>query len=247
MDAIAAATQVETAKMPTDPIVHILGEKSLNTELLVDFMHEKLEFACRFSPRDELTSVLNQFQARTHLALVDGNGNCESIFSKLPDLNNGHHVPGCHVILYDVDRAQCIEPDALRRGIRGILYAQQPIEFFPRAVRAVLNGELWYPRRFLNQFIVAEDDHSNPTAEACVLLTRRERQIVARLAKGWTNRKIARDFRISINTVKTHLYNIYKKIRVGNRFQAIVWLTKGAPTRDREVCAADTLMRAADG
>jgi DNA-binding NarL/FixJ family response regulator len=230
MEELAARTEIETAELPTETIVHIVGEKSLNTELLVDFMEDEFEFTCRLSAKDALTAALNEPQVQTHLALIDYEGMHESKHSKLPEIGTALEDPRCRLILYNVDPAHRVEMDALKRGVRGILYKHQPIELFPRAVRAVLNGELWFSRKILTQYIAGKDNHSNPTDEArVILLTLRERQIVITLAKGWSNQKIARHFRISINTVKTHVYNIYKKIKVANRLQASLWLANGVP------------------
>jgi DNA-binding NarL/FixJ family response regulator len=52
----------------------------------------------------------------------------------------------------------------------------------------------------------------------------REREVVEKLAEGFSNREIARHFNISPHTVKTHTYNIYTKINVENRLQASLWL-----------------------
>ena len=57
-------------------------------------------------------------------------------------------------------------------------------------------------------------------------LTRREAEILARVAIGWTNEEIAGRLNISRHTVKTHLYRVYKKINVDNRFQASLWAAK---------------------
>ncbi|MGA8239601.1 MAG: LuxR C-terminal-related transcriptional regulator, partial [Desulfobacterales bacterium] len=97
-----------------------------------------------------------------------------------------------------------------------------------RAARAVLNGELWYSRQILAQFIDEKDAPLAPTKEACVMLTRREREIVTKLAKGCSNREIARHFRISPHTVKTHAYNIYKKINVDSRLKASLRLANSS-------------------
>jgi len=226
MELIAAAREIKTAVLSSDTMIHIVGEKSLHTELLVDFMVEALEVTCRFAPKQNLTVAVNQFPDRTHLAFLDYNGSNKSTFQKLPDLNKAHHLSQCHIILYNVDSSHCIEMDALKRGIRGIVYTHNPIEFFPRATRAVLNGELWYPRKILTQFIVEHDNHSAPAGETCVILTRREREIVQKLAEGHSNREITRHFHISPHTVKTHAYNIYKKIKVENRLQASLWLAR---------------------
>jgi len=226
MEATAAVKEINTVEQSAHAIVHIVGERSLNTELLVDYMDDELDFACLFSPSGGLPEALNQFTARNHLAFLDSSGRTKSAIFTLPDFNKAHQHPRCRLILYNVDPAHGVEMEALKRGIRGILYAHQPVDLFPRAARAVLNGELWYSRQVLARFIDEKDAPLAPTEEACVMLTRREREIVTKLAKGCSNREIASHFHISPHTVKTHAYNIYKKIKVENRLQASLWLAK---------------------
>ncbi len=54
-------------------------------------------------------------------------------------------------------------------------------------------------------------------------LTEREREVLACLAKGNTNQQLADLLSVSPKTVHNHLYNIYSKIGVANRSEAIVW------------------------
>ena len=46
------------------------------------------------------------------------------------------------------------------------------------------------------------------------------------MAAGSTNKEIADKMFISVHTVKTHLYNVYRKINAANRLQATLWATK---------------------
>lgn len=55
------------------------------------------------------------------------------------------------------------------------------------------------------------------------ILTEREYEILTELSKGASNVEIANAFFISENTVRTHIYNIFKKISVNNRTQAACW------------------------
>ena len=55
-------------------------------------------------------------------------------------------------------------------------------------------------------------------------LSERETEVLECLAKGFTNKQIANELFITIGTVKTHLYNIYQKMGVKNRSQAILRL-----------------------
>jgi DNA-binding NarL/FixJ family response regulator len=61
-----------------------------------------------------------------------------------------------------------------------------------------------------------------------VTLTKRERQIVARVARGRTNREIARELNISEQTVKNHLSGVFEKMQVRNRLElALLAVARG--------------------
>ena len=63
-------------------------------------------------------------------------------------------------------------------------------------------------------------------AAAEVMLTAREKEILIAIASGASNGDIAEECYTSRNTVKTHLYNIYKKIGVKNRLEATLWVAR---------------------
>ncbi len=65
----------------------------------------------------------------------------------------------------------------------------------------------------------AEVDQESKLAQ----LTRRERQMLKMISTGASNKDIAKDLSIGLSTVKSHVYSLFKKIKVKNRFQAILW------------------------
>ena len=62
-----------------------------------------------------------------------------------------------------------------------------------------------------------------------VALTQREREIVTLIARGYSNKEIAEQLYLSINSVKTYIRSAYRRIGVERRTQAVVW----ALTQDR--------------
>jgi DNA-binding NarL/FixJ family response regulator len=60
-----------------------------------------------------------------------------------------------------------------------------------------------------------------PTAATETSLSQREREVLQRLAEGLSNKEIARALSVSENTVKTHLANLYAKLGVGRRTEAL--------------------------
>ena len=61
---------------------------------------------------------------------------------------------------------------------------------------------------------------------AVYCLTGREKQVLGCIASGYTSQEISDELNISMHTVKTHIYNLYKKINATNRLQATLWATK---------------------
>ncbi len=61
----------------------------------------------------------------------------------------------------------------------------------------------------------------NPQIVFSKRLTEREKEIYKELSKGKTNKEIATTLFVSVNTVKTHLKSIYRKLNVKNRTQAV--------------------------
>jgi len=63
-------------------------------------------------------------------------------------------------------------------------------------------------------------------------LTRRETELLQLLCSGKSNQELANALFVSINTVKTHLKNLYLKLDVGNRAEAIIRVQHWMKDRD---------------
>lgn len=61
----------------------------------------------------------------------------------------------------------------------------------------------------------------NEAAASALGLTKRERDVLALMAEGQSNKEIARSLDVSPNTVKTHVANLYTKLEVAKRTQAV--------------------------
>ena len=75
----------------------------------------------------------------------------------------------------------------------------------------------------MTRFILEDRRPRRPFKTHASVLTRREIEILTKAASGATNTEIANELYISSHTVKSHLYNIYKKIEVSNRIEAALW------------------------
>ena len=88
-------------------------------------------------------------------------------------------------------------------------------------VKAVLNGEQTAELSVMHPALYSAVQVTAPTENSP--LTERECEILNELRCGATNMDIARALFISENTVRTHLYNVFRKLSVKNRTQAVSW------------------------
>jgi len=119
-----------------------------------------------------------------------------------------------------------LEKEILKRGIRGVFTQNCPCQIFIKGIRAIKKGELWFSRRILTQVLLDLNNEDEHFHDMEIPLTLREKELLFCVASGASYDQISYDLNISLNTVKTHIYNIYKKINVSNRFQASLWAAK---------------------
>ena len=116
---------------------------------------------------------------------------------------------------------------ALKAGGRGYILKQSDPETMMRAIRAVAHGEsLLSPavaQKVLQQFAIPSGAESAGCAPLCDDLTERERQVLALVGQGHGNKEIARQLSISEKTVKNHIANIFSKLHVYDRTQAVLY------------------------
>ncbi len=110
-----------------------------------------------------------------------------------------------------------LDPELARKimgyGAAGFCPKSEPPERLLDAIAAVAGGQMVFP------FVDVRGLHSDPWDH----LTPRERELLTALAQGDSNDQIARALGLSINTVKFHLRNLYDKLAIKNRAQAVAF------------------------
>ncbi|WP_156566712.1 transcriptional regulator CsgD [Metakosakonia massiliensis] len=106
--------------------------------------------------------------------------------------------------------------------INGVFYVSEDERRMVEGLQGILRGECYFSQKLASYLITHSGNYRYNSSESA-LLTHREKEILNKLRIGASNNEIARSLFISENTVKTHLYNLFKKIAVKNRTQAVSW------------------------
>ncbi|MDZ5623278.1 response regulator transcription factor [Nocardioides bizhenqiangii] len=134
---------------------------------------------------------------------------------------------GCRVLVlttFDLDEYVV---EALRAGASGFLLKSSPRQHLLHAVRTVCEGgALLDPRltvRLVEEHVLGRTV-ADPTAQQQLgRLTAREREVLALLARGFSNTEIAARLHLGETTVKSHVAHTLAKIEARDRIQAVVF------------------------
>ena len=114
-------------------------------------------------------------------------------------------------IVYTGAEGESVVAQVMIHGGAAYVAKREPVDFLLETVANVGRGRMVFP------FINVRGLYDNPLAT----LTKREMEVLSSLAAGRTNKEIAREQGVSPNTVKFHVKNLYEKLCVRNRSEAI--------------------------
>ena len=115
------------------------------------------------------------------------------------------------IVVYSGTNDPAAPAETLQLGGAGFVSKRAPPERLLDVLSAVAAGDMVFP------FVDIRKMRSDPLEN----LTLRERSLLSALGSGHTNSQLAKDFGVSINTIKFHLRNLFEKLDVRNRAQAI--------------------------
>ena len=203
--------------------IRIVGPNRLQNELLASFLAGQDDIVCDFCSC--LKDATVKKSTRPQLLVLDWAGpEIQQLFRE-PKSKNAKFFANHTIALCNVEPDSGIAEKALHLGAKGIFFQPDPPALVLKGVHALFAGELWAPREVLTNCYLHQAKPAMLAGKAGVL-TGREAEILGLIASGVKNEQIADHLCISASTVKTHVYNIYKKINVPNRLQAAFWAAK---------------------
>ncbi len=210
---------------PESRRIHFVSQPSVQNQCFVERLNRHLPT----THDTNLEGVLSRLclgGPTSSLLLVDVTD--FEIDTLLEKIGNSDLPETVYVALLNVIRDASWVAECVHHRVRGLFFRDDPIELVVRGLIAMIDGAVWVSR----QTLLAAARHEPRSAEgdgvhsAVGDLTRREKEILGLVCVGATNQEIADKLFISTNTVKTHIYKVYKKIHVPNRMQAALWAAK---------------------
>lgn len=115
------------------------------------------------------------------------------------------------IIVYTGDESQTVPAQVMAHGGAAFVSKSEQPSVLLDTIETVAAGRMVFP------YFDVRSIYENPLST----LTRRELEVLSDLASGRTNKQIARDLGVSLNTIKFHVRNLFQKLGVNSRSQAI--------------------------
>jgi len=117
--------------------------------------------------------------------------------------------------------------EGIKAGAQGYLLKDAELEDLSRAIRTVHAGDtIIAPELAQKMLSTFEDSGRSGRSELMPPLTDRELEVIRALARGMSDRQIAGALSISEKTVRNHTSNIYRKLHIFDRTQAVIYAVR---------------------
>ncbi len=159
------------------------------------------------------------------LAILDvqfGGASLDGFFAARAIRSNAPDVGVLMVTLHDAPQ---FVSAAIQAGARGYMLKDASRSELIAAMKAVASGATAFPSRLLVRALDQEPASPDAGVSRLARLTAREREVLRHVARGLTNKAIARELGLSPGTVKVHVERLLSKLGVTDRTQAAVMAT----------------------
>lgn len=113
--------------------------------------------------------------------------------------------------------------EILTQGAAGYLVKEEAPEHIVNAVRGVARGEEGWLSRRVTATVIRQQTLPKLVTKTPEVLSSREREVLELVALGCDNQRVAEVLNICDGTVKNHITNIYGKLQVRTRAEAVAW------------------------
>jgi DNA-binding NarL/FixJ family response regulator len=186
-------------------------------ESLSYLLNSNDQFICR--PYASVEDAINDIRVfQPDLMLMDINLNGMSGIEGTAIIKE--KFPGIQIMMCTVYEDDNKIFQALKAGASGYLLKRASIDEIFKSIMELYNGGSPMSSSIARR-VVASFSKKGEGGASSELLSDRENQILELLAKGYRVKEIADQLYVSFNTVRTHIRNIYEKLQVSSRIEAV--------------------------
>jgi len=139
-------------------------------------------------------------------------------------------VPAARIIAMDIFPEQLDIAEFVKAGGSGFILKTASSNDYIKTIRAVAAGSKVLPPALTNSLFTQIIESALKTGEGIpnnsIQLTTREREVVALISEGLSNKELAERLHIATYTVKSHIHNILEKLALNTRLQIAAFARK---------------------
>lgn len=208
------------------PEVHqaiLIAENNLQSTLLKESIEQKVKLNIKLVSPVKLSTKLLQVP-NLDLVIIDYPTMSNQYIAKYQEIRDDIKCD-VHEVLLNTPSDFPHHEMLKWQYLVGIFYASDTLDKLVTGFNCIIRDEMWMSRKLISQYIrFYRERLCAQTSPYYLKLTKREQQILKLLGDGASNTQIADALYVSQNTVKAHLHNTFKKIKVKNRLQALIWV-----------------------
>ena len=202
------------------PITIAIVEDDFKTrENLQAMLREKPEFKCLGAFTSGEAAIEGMPKLKPDVVLMDIN---------LPKMSGvectrqlKQLLPKTHIIMLTVYDDSDRIFRALQMGANGYLLKRSPADEILQAIQDVQHGGAPMSN-YIARKVVQSFQQQGPSAKAAENLSKRETEVLGYVAQGYSNKEVAEALGLSVETIHAYLKNIYAKLHVRSRTEAVM-------------------------
>jgi DNA-binding NarL/FixJ family response regulator len=199
----------------------LIDDNRLLREGIVAMIHSQPGFKVLAASADVNEALQKVREAKPDIVLVDFGLEDHDSLSLTATVHG--EVPEARVIVMGLMPLQQDVADYVRAGASGFLMKDASFEVFFSTIRAVASGSEVLPQALTSSLFSQITSNTSRGSRSRMLesvrLTERERQVIALLGEGLSNKQIAARLHIAVHTVKSHVHNVLEKLALHSRLE----------------------------
>lgn len=198
--------------------VAVIDGNSEKRKELQHLMFANPAISCSFFS-DSSTALAHLESSPVHVIITEAKLPDADGASFIRNVRNGH--PAIEILVLTIHDEEELIFETLKAGANGYLLHDHAKDGICDHIIDLVNGGSPLSPAVARKVVLSFHQEQDSAIPENAGLTPRENEILDLLSKGYRNKEIAEALFVSINTIRTHIYNIYEKLHVKSRVEAL--------------------------